>query len=369
MRRLSKLLPGLLPALFVMTALFLGFSIIAGSLAQDRNAPGSEAASEGGTVPGGSLGSESDAAIWRAIRQGAQGSVSIPNDQAGVLIQSEGENWRAIRNGPISVFGGWALLGILIVLALFFAIRGRIRIESGPSKQTVERFNGIERFGHWLTAGSFVVLGLTGLNMLYGRYVLAPILGPKAFAWLTLMGKFAHNYLAFAFMVGLAVIFVLWVRHNLPDKADLVWLSKGGGLFSKHSHPPAKKFNAGQKILFWLVILGGLSISLSGIALLFPFQFAIFGPTFAALNVVGFDLPTSLTLMQEMQLSQIWHAIVGVILIVVIVAHIYIGSIGMEGAFDAMGSGHVDKNWAREHHSLWVKELDSGGKKPAAGDD
>ncbi len=368
MRRLRVLLTGLTPAILTMTVVFLGFSIVAGSLAQETPPPGTETIAEGGTVPGGSLGADSDAEIWRAVRQGVQGNVSIPDRQAGVLIQSEGEDWRAIRNGPVSVYSAWALLGIIIVLALFFAIRGRIKIESGRSAQTVERFNGLERFGHWLTAGSFIVLGLTGLNMLYGRYLLPQVIGPEAFAWLTLMGKFAHNYLAFAFMAGLALIFVLWVRHNLPDKTDLTWLAKAGGLFSKHSHPPAKKFNAGQKMIFWLVILGGLSISLSGIALLFPFQFAMFEPTFALLNAVGFDLPATVTPMLEMQLSQIWHSIVGVFLIVVIVAHIYIGSVGMEGAFDAMGSGQVDRNWAQEHHSLWVKEIE-GGAKPAAGDD
>ena len=368
MRRLRNPLTGLVPALLVMAVAFLGFSIVAGSLAQDRAAPQTEAGAPAGSVPGGSLGSASDAEIWRAIRQGAQGDVSIPDAQAGVLIQSEGEDWRAIRNGPLSVYSAWALFGIVIVLALFFAIRGRIRIESGRSAQTVERFNGLERFGHWLTAGSFIVLGVSGLNMLYGRYVLAPLLGPEIFSWLTMMGKYAHNYLAFAFMVGLALIFVLWVRHNIPDKSDLNWIVKAGGLFSKHSHPPARKFNAGQKTLFWLVILGGISVSLSGIALMFPFQFAMFEPTFAVLNAVGFDLPATLTPMQEMQLSQIWHAIVGILLIVMIVAHIYIGSIGMEGAFDAMGSGMVDKNWAREHHSLWAEELEIG-RKPASGDD
>ncbi len=368
MSRLRTPLTGLMPAILVMALIFLGFSIVAGSLAQDAGTPGTEAAQPGGAVPGGSLGSTSDAEIWRAVRQGMQGNVSIPDRQAGVLIQSEGENWRAIRNGPLSVYSAWALLGIIIVLALFFAIRGRIKIESGRSAQTVERFNGLERFGHWLTAGSFIVLGLTGLNMLYGRYVLAPLIGPEAFAWLTLMGKYAHNYLAFAFMAGLVLIFALWIRDNIPDRTDLAWLAKAGGLFTKHSHPPAKKFNAGQKIIFWLVILGGLSISLSGIALLFPFRFAMFGPTFELLNAIGFDLPNTVSPMLEMQLSQVWHAIVGVFLIVVILAHIYIGSLGMEGAFDAMGSGHVDRNWAREHHSLWVKDMESGAKS-AAGDD
>ena len=77
------------------------------------------------------------------------------------------------------------------------------------------------------------------------------------------------------------------------------------------------------------------------------------------MNTFGFNLPTEVTPMQEMQLNQLWHAAVALGLIVVVVAHIYIGSIGMEGAFDAMGSGEVDKNWAREHHSIWVQQVDA----------
>jgi formate dehydrogenase subunit gamma len=313
-------------------------------------------AQQEGRVPGAALGNTSDSDFWRAIRQGGQGMVSIPNEQAGVLIQSEGENWRAIRNGPLSTYGVWAMLGMIALLALFFALRGRVRIEHGRSGRVIERFNGVERFAHWLTAVSFVVLALTGLNILYGRYVLLPILGPEIFSALTLGGKYAHNFLAFAFMAGLVLIFLFWVRDNIPNLSDAKWIAKGGGILTKGTHPPAKRFNAGQKIVFWLVILGGLSISLSGIALLFPFEFSMFSKTFAFLNLFGFDLPTNLAPIQEMQLSQVWHATVGLLLVVVIIAHIYIGTIGMEGAFDAMGTGMVDENWAREHHDLWVEE-------------
>ncbi|MDX1711711.1 MAG: formate dehydrogenase subunit gamma [Rhodovibrionaceae bacterium] len=309
-----------------------------------------------GHVPGDSLGNTSDAQFWREIRRGMQGSVSLPNKQAGVLIQSEGDNWRAVRNGPLSLYGSWALLGIVILLALFFAIRGRVRIEAGPSGRTIERFNGLERFTHWLTASCFVVLALTGLNLLYGRYVLLPVIGPEAFAGLTTAGKYAHNFLAFPFMLGLVLMFVLWVRHNIPNKYDLIWISKAGGLFTTGSHPPSKKFNAGQKIIFWLVILTGITLSSSGIQLLFPFELALWGKTFEALNALGAGLPTNVTPMMEQQLSQVWHAAIGLFAIVVIVAHIYIGSIGMEGAFAAMGSGEVDLNWAREHHNIWVAE-------------
>ena len=314
-------------------------------------------AQTGGNVPGRSLGNTSDSELWRALRKGSQGTVSFPDKQKGVAIQSEGDNWRAIRNGPVSVYGGWLMLAVLVVLALFFLLRGRIGIEAGFSGRLVERFNGVERFAHWLTAVSFLILGLTGLNMLYGRYVIKPLIGPDAFSAFTYFGKYTHNFLGFAFMVGIVLITILWIRDNIPAKHDWVWIKKGGGMFKRGSHPPALKFNAGQKIIFWLVVIAGASLSFSGLVLLFPFTIAPFGGTFALLNLVGFDLPTNLTAMQEMQLTQLWHVILSLIMIAVILAHIYIGWLGMEGAFDAMGTGYVDENWAREHHNLWTEEL------------
>lgn len=321
------------------------------------------AAQEQGQVPGSTLGGQSDADLWRAVRKGDAGRVAGANPQAGVMIQSEGDLWRSIRNGPLSTYGIWALLGMIAFLALFFLLRGPIKIDAGPSGRLIKRFSWMERSVHWLTASTFVVLALTGLNLLYGRYVLIPLLGPDIFAWLTIGGKYAHNYLSFGFMIGLALMFVFWVLHNIPNHHDLVWLFKGGGMLMKGVHPPAKKFNAGQKILFWLVILGGLSLSLSGIALLFPFQFTMVADSFALINSwFGTELPVALTLIQEQQYVQLWHAIVGIFMSMVIIGHIYIGSVGMEGAFDAMGTGEVDLNWAREHHNLWVEDLERKGQ-------
>jgi formate dehydrogenase subunit gamma len=307
-------------------------------------------------------GSVADSQMWQAIRKGTTGNVSIPDKNAATLIQSEGDNWRAIRNGPVSLYSAAAIFGMIFLLALFFVLRGRIKIEHGKAGYTIPRFSGIERFAHWLMAGSFVVLGLSGLNMLFGRYVLMPVIGKEAFAFITMWGKYLHNYLSFAFMAGVALAFVLWVAHNLPSRHDLVWILKGGGILFKDSHPPAKKFNFGQKVIFWSVTLLTISVSLSGIALMFPFETAFMAKTFAFLNTFGFDLPTALSPIQEQQLNQVWHGIVGVAFIVIILAHIYIGSVGMEGAFDAMGSGQVDANWAREHHSLWVEEMEEKGK-------
>jgi formate dehydrogenase subunit gamma len=342
-----------LVALVVGVLLFLAGNALAQT--NDRAVP--EAAPTVGNVPGGHLGTLSDAELWRAVRSGLQGQVSIPNQQAGTMIQSEGDNWRAWRNGPLTRAGIWILAVVAGLLALFFLFRGRIRIESGWSGETIVRFSSLERFAHWLSASCFIVLALTGLNMLYGRNFLLPLLGPEVFAQLTLAGKYAHNYLSFGFMVGLVLMFVLWVRHNIPDKYDAQWIVEGGGLLIKGSHPPSRKFNFGQKVIFWVVILGGLSLSLSGVALLFPFRFGLFEPTSQFMNMIGINTPTGFTMMQEMQLSQLWHAFAGLIMTGIILAHIYIGSLGMEGAFSAMGGGQVDENWAKEHHSVWVAEV------------
>jgi len=327
------------------------------ALAQTQGRDVSESEALSGGVPGQALGATSDAEFWRAIRQGMQGTVSIPDEQAGIMIQSEGDNWRAIRNGPMTVYGAWVMLATVGILALFFVVRGRIRIDAGPSGRTVVRFNELERFTHWMTAVSFILLGLTGLNILYGKHVLMPAIGQTAFAAITHWGKYVHNFVSFAFMAGILLMFLIWVRHNIPNKHDLIWLSKAGGLFTKNVHPPSRKFNAGQKIIFWLVVLGGLSLAMSGVALLFPFEISWWSPTFKVVNAFGFNLPTDLNSIQEMQISQLWHTAVGLVMIAVIIGHIYIGSLGMEGAFDAMGTGRVDENWAREHHNLWVAEL------------
>jgi formate dehydrogenase subunit gamma len=310
-----------------------------------------------------------DNEMWRRVREGISGQVSIPDKKAGQLVQSDGEAWRNFRNGPLPRYGAWGLGGVIIVLAAFFLLRGRIAIEHGWAGRTITRFGDLERFGHWLLATSFIILALTGLNILYGRYLVLPVIGKEAFAAISQTGKWLHNYVAFAFMVGLVLTFIVWIRHNFPTLRDVVWLAKGGGMLVKGSHPPAWKFNAGQKILFWLVMLGGLSISLSGIALMFPFQTALFAKTFALINVFGFSYPTDLTPLQEMQYASSWHAIVGLGLIAIIIAHIYIGTLGMQGAFSAMGSGQVDVNWAKEHHSLWadeeLKKADNGAPVPA----
>lgn len=316
------------------------------------------------TNPLGTLGGASDPELWRALRFGsAEVVASSKTPGSTILVQDSGITWLNFRDGPLRTWGGYALLAVLVLLALFYLGRGRIRIESGFSGITIERFKPIERFGHWLLAGSFILLGITGMISLFGRVGLLPWMGHETYATLAQASKWIHNNVSWAFMIGLAMVFVMWIMHNLPNRHDLRWIMKGGGLFSKHSHPPAKKFNAGQKIIFWSVLLMGISISASGLALLFPFQLPMFTKTFVFINEIGAPgwvgldpLPTNMPPHQEMQLALAWHSILAFAMLVVIVAHIYIGSIGMEGAFAAMGDGRVDLHWAQEHHSIWVEE-------------
>ena len=319
----------------------------------------------------GTLGGVSDPELWRALRYGtADISVSAGGEVATVLVQDGGMRWLLMRNGPVAEYAAYGWGGILALLVLFYLLRGKIRIDGEKTGRTVTRFKAVERFAHWVLAGSFILLGLTGLYSLFGRMVLIPLFGKESFASIALVSKWVHNNVSWAFMIALVVIFFMWVAHNLPNRTDLKWLAMGGGIFKKGVHPPAKKFNAGQKLIFWSVIVLGASISASGLSLLFPFEMPMFAATFAKMNALGLTemlgmepLRTVLAPQEEMQLAQLWHTIVSCVLIVIIIAHIYIGSVGMEGAYDAMGSGEVEEQWAREHHSLWLDEIEAGKPK------
>jgi len=308
--------------------------------------------------PLGTQGGSSVADDYRAIRYNkADASTQVRGPAADVMIQDGGMSWLKLREGPVITYGGSAILGMIILLTIFYFVRGKMRIEGGPAGTTIERFKAIERFGHWLLAGSFIALALTGLLTLMGRSFLIPIIGHEAFSPLAIGSKWLHNNIAWAFMLGLVLTFVMWVAHNIPNKLDWQWLKAGGGIVG-NAHPSAKKFNAGQKIVFWTVMILGVSVSWSGLSLLFPFEFLMFADTFAIINsILGTDLPTVLAPHEEMQLGNIWHSIVAFVMMVAIIAHIYIGSVGMEGAFEAMGNGQVDVEWARQHHDLWVEEV------------
>jgi formate dehydrogenase subunit gamma len=241
--------------------------------------------------------------------------------------------------------GGIAILGMLILLIAFYLTRGMVRLKSGRSGRTITRFSPFERFVHWLTATCFIILAITGLNITFGRPLLMPLMSPEAFTAWSEAAKYAHNFVSFPFTIGVVLIFLLWIGGNIPNRVDVEWVKAGGGLVGD-AHPPSYRFNAGQKMIYWIVVLGGAASAISGYLLMFPF--------YGDLTVSG------------MQTAQMVHSIVAVLFIAAMLAHIYIGSIGMEGAFEAMGTGEVDVNWAREHHNLWLdEELKRGREAPS----
>jgi formate dehydrogenase subunit gamma len=262
-----------------------------------------------------------------------QGRGTIPDTKSYTIEHPAGRDWRHFHNVTLRWIGGIAILGVLALLVVFYLIRGMVRIESGRSGRTIVRFNAFERFVHWMTATCFIILALSGLNITFGRPLLLPLMSQEAFTGWSEAAKYAHNYLSFPFTIGVMLIFLIWIAGNIPNRIDVEWLKRGGGIVG-HDHPPAYRFNAGQKAIYWIVVLGGGAVAVTGYLLMFPFY--------------GTDI-------DSMQMAQMFHAVVAMLFVAAMLGHIYIGTIGMEGAFEAMGEGTVDVNWAKEHHSLWLE--------------
>jgi formate dehydrogenase subunit gamma len=263
-----------------------------------------------------------------------EGRGSIPDKKSYVLEQPIGRTWQVFHQVYLPWIGGVAIVAILSLLAVFYLWRGPLRFEGGRSGRKMLRFTAFERFVHWMTAVCFVVLAISGLNITFGKDLLLPLIGPSAFSTWSQAAKYAHNFLSFPFTMGVVLMFLVWVARNLPTRADVEWMKQGGGMLGGHE-PPSYKFNAGEKMIFWIVVIGGGATAATGYLLLFPFY--------------GTDIAT-------MQLAQIVHSVVGVLYIAAMLVHAYMGSIGMEGAFEGMASGEVDVNWAKSHHSLWYEE-------------
>jgi formate dehydrogenase subunit gamma len=287
-----------------------------------------------------------NAPVWREVRkEGQEHYTSIRGRETGVLVQSAGETWRQLRNGPITFYGGWLVVIVALILAAIYFAKGPVKLHDKPTGRTIERFSLAERWAHWTMGISFVVLGITGLIILFGKFVLLPVIGYTLFAWLSALAKNLHNFVAPLFAVSLVVFIVMFIRDNLPKAYDFSWFAKAPGFFAGR-HIPSGRFNGGEKLWFWGGVVA-LSLILvgSGAVLLFP----------------NFDQVRS-----TMQQANIIHVIAALLVIAGSFGHIYLGTIGVEGAYQAMRTGYVDEEWAKEHHEYWYNEV-KGGAKTAPG--
>jgi formate dehydrogenase subunit gamma len=271
------------------------------------------------------------------------GRCSIPDQKACTIEQPAGRDWRHFHEVTLRWIGAISIVGMLALLLAFYLTRGMVRLESGRSGRVLVRFSAFERLVHWMTATCFVILAISGLNITFGKPLLAPWMSPEAFTAWSLWAKYAHNYVSFPFTLGVVLIFLMWIAWNFPTRVDVEWVREGGGMVG-HKHPPADRFNAGQKMIYWIVVLGGGAVAASGYFLMFPF----YGTNIA-----------------NMQLAEIVHGVIAVLFVVAMLGHIYIGTIGMEGAFEGMWEGTVDVNWAKEHHSLWAEKEAAKGHIPS----
>jgi formate dehydrogenase subunit gamma len=273
---------------------------------------------------------------WREVRDNTEGYSAVKGRETNELIQGSGQNWRQLRNGPLATYGSWIMGFTLAVLAVFYLWRGRVEMTHPRSGKTIERWTLNERRMHWLTAGLFVILAITGLSLLYGRVVLIPLFGHHGFAAYAGIAKLTHNILGPAFMLALFTMIVTWFKHNFITKIDLEWFKAFGGMVGD-KHPSAEKLNGGEKLWFWTLATAGVALCLSGLVLDFP----------------NFDQEREL-----IQLSHLIHLVTAILLIAFSFGHIYIGTIGTEGALEGMVSGQVDTAWAEQHHDLWLKDVE-----------
>ena len=304
--------------------------------AQEASQQADGAANDDGTNP--------RSRYWREVRDSDPGYTTIRGQETNVLIQSGGQDWRELRNGPVTWIGAIMVLGVLAALLAYQLIKGGSKLEHRTGRM-IPRWSVFDRVLHWYVAVTFIVLAITGLSLLWGRHVLIPVFGKEGFAAWANLAKPIHDYLSLAFVAGLVVMLVKFFHHSLPAKYDVVWLKQVGG-YLDNSHPPAGFINAGEKMFYWTLVLAGTGLVISGFWLLFP--------------NLGFER-------DAMQTANIVHGITALILVTFVVLHIYLGTLGSEGAFEGMKSGYVDEGWAHQHHSVWLEELQRGETvRPAA---
>ena len=296
-----------------------------------------------------------NAPFWRGVHDSGRtpGTVNnFPMGERGVLIQpftqypgtrmaTAGEAWRQIRDGWIIPYGGSLVVIAVLALALYFWAKGPIGGHVPDTGRVIERFTYFERAAHWSNAAAFVVLAVSGLVMAFGKFLLLPLMGGLLFGWLTYALKTAHNFAGPLFAVSLVIFFFTFLRGNSPSRDDLRWILKGGGMFGG-KEPASHRYNAGEKIVFWggALILGSVVVA-SGL-------------------VLDRVIPGLAYLRGDMQLANIVHAIAAMLIVAVFLVHIYMGTIGMRGAYRAMKTGYVDEAWAREHHLLWYEDIKAG---------
>jgi formate dehydrogenase subunit gamma len=295
-----------------------------------------------------------NAPFWRGVRDsGAQaGTTNIAGPETGTLVQSftqypgsryttAGEAWRQVRNQWILPYGGALLLIAVLAIGLYHLRTGGIGGHELNTGRLIERFTYFERAAHWAVAISFVVLAVSGLVLALGKFVLLPVLGATLFGWLSYALKTAHNFAGPVFTVALLVFIVGYLRDNLPRAGDAHWLVRGGGMFGG-GHVPSGRFNAGEKIVFWGgVIVLGLVVVASGLVL--------------DKLVPGMGYTRG-----EMQIAHMVHAVASFLMMAMFVGHIYMGTIGVKGSFQAMRTGYVDEAWAKEHHEYWYDDIRAG---------
>jgi formate dehydrogenase subunit gamma len=282
-----------------------------------------------------------NAPVWKEIRSGEPQITTVTGRETNNLIQTQGQTWRAARV-PL-VFGGGMLFALALVgLGAFYLLRGEMAAEHRAGDRYIERFSPADRYAHWLVAITWVTLAITGLILSLGKSVLLPLIGYTLFSWLAILAKNIHNFIGPILIIGVPWLFLRFIRDNGIGADDVRWFANIVGYFKGHEHPSGR-FNAGEKLVFWFVlVIFSITLIVTGLILVFP----------------NFNQTRS-----TMQVTNVIHMSAAYLAIALACVHIYLGTIGMEGAYRAMRYGYVDESWAKHHHLRWYEDV-AAGKSP-----
>jgi len=203
----------------------------------------------------------------------------------------------------------------------------------------LERYTSSERANHWAVGISFILLALSGLAFFHPAfYPLSLLLGGGV--WARILHPFIGVLMALLFI---SMFFRFW-KLNIITAVDKEWLSRVGEMVNRDDHnmPEAGKYNGGQKLLFWLLVICMALLLVSGIV--------IWRAYFSALFPIG-----------VIRLASVAHAASAAFMIGLIIVHIY-AAIWTRGTIRAMLYGTVSRAWAKQHHPAWFKQMTGGGK-------
>jgi len=205
---------------------------------------------------------------------------------------------------------------------------------TASEEPVIERYTANDRSNHWITAICFVLLALSGLSMFHpAMFWLSGLLGGGPWT------RILHPFIGLVMFVSFMILVLRFWHHNFLERNDVQWMRQIGDVLTNHEEklPPIGRYNAGQKILFWVLLASMLGLLLTGLVIWRAYFSYLFPVT-------------------VVRAAALLHAFLGFVIICSIIVHIY-AALWIKGSIRAMTRGWVTYAWARKHHKQWYDEV------------